>query len=73
MKRIKLTASEVLHDIVSELYDSCNGGGGVYTRSEIVRRIIESAQDYHNLIINKDYCMFDIEDAMNFYEWNFSN
>lgn len=75
MRRIKekSTANEILHDLVSELHESCNGGGGVYTQSEIVRRIIESARDYHNLVIDKDYNVYDIEDAMNFYEWNFSN
>ena len=71
MKKEKLSAKEVLHDIVAELHESCNGG--VYTRMQIVDNVIESAEAWHDLVLDIDFSLNDIEDAMNFYEWNFSN
>ncbi len=45
---------------------------GVYSKREVMKQIAEHMEGRYNFKYGVDFNDYDIEDAMNFYEWNFS-
>lgn len=57
-----LSAAEIIHSSMND---------GAYSKKEIMKQIAEHIEGRYNFKYGVDFNDYDIEDAMNFYEWNF--
>ena len=67
-KREKMSKDVVLSEAAQSVHDACNTCPGL-TKRNIMDQIAETAE-YKGLTPGVDFSDYDVEDAMNFYDWD---